>query len=423
VTIPGKRFKFFGIALDFYQMKHHLINMLLPNGDAPNKIQNMYRDVGHDSNKLTIRQLQLCTPFVAQEKSTRAPMPFDKYVSAMRDRRNGWALKHVLWIVRDLRLLNMWMFRWKAQHALAQNAYMEELNTAALRIQLAWRRKQGSMVLHMKRRLKAEQDEMERAAIMIQNAWRRKNAKSMVANMKKKMMDEEAEMNAAALRIQLAWRRKQGSMVLHMKRRLKAEQDEQRRKEINSCFFLQYVYRKNRGLLHLHMRRIAERFKQEWMEELHTAALYIQYIYRRSKGLVPMHLKRMARQFAEDERKRYEQAATYIQYIYRKKKGLLALHLQRQARMRVQKRRRRKNDKMVFESMPWKSTHWSDMLTNIAGDDVFENLGGADSYFMSPEPIRQYDTTVWEACWDTTYSRAYFYNTITGESQWEEPPP
>ena len=54
---------------------------------------------------------------------------------------------------------------------------IEEENNAALKIQLAWRRKKGQMVLHMKRRLKAEREEMERAAIVIQNAYRRRDAK------------------------------------------------------------------------------------------------------------------------------------------------------------------------------------------------------------------------------------------------------
>ena len=33
-----------------------------------------------------------------------------------------------------------------------------------------------------------------------------------------------------------------------------------------------------------------------------------------------------------------------------------------------------------------------------------------------------YDTNVWEACWDNDTSRIYFYNRVTGLSQWEEPP-
>ena len=421
VGIPGRQFKFYGIAFDFYQMKHHLLHDLLPNGDAPCKIQNMFRDVGHDLDRLVIQELQVCTPFIVKQHRGKVPMPFDQYVVALKHRRNGWALRHVLWLVRDIRILEMWMGRWKAQHTLAQEAYMRRLNAAALKIQLAWRKKNGQMVLHMKRRIKAEHEEMERAAIMIQNAWRRRDAKKMVANMKKRMMDEEAEMEAAALTIQLAWRRKKGQMVLHMKRRMKALEEEQRQKEINSCFFLQFVYRKNRGLLHRHMRRIAERFKREWMEELTTAALYIQYMYRRSKNLVPMHLKRMARKFAEEERKKLEQSAIFIQYIWRKQRGMLAQHLIRQAKKRVQKRKRRRNDKMLFDGTPWKPNHWADMLTNIVGDDVFENLDMEEEPSMPMASPSQYDTNLWEACWDATYSRTYFYNRVTGESQWEEP--
>ena len=65
-------------------------------------------------------------------------------------------------------------------------------------------------------------EEMERAAIVIQNAYRRRDAKKLVANMKKRIREIEEE-NNAALKIQLAWRRKKGQMVLHMKRRIKAE--------------------------------------------------------------------------------------------------------------------------------------------------------------------------------------------------------
>ena len=52
---------------------------------------------------------------------------------------------------------------------------IEEENNAALKIQLAWRRKKDKW--HMKRRLKAEREEMKRAAIVIQNAYRRRDAK------------------------------------------------------------------------------------------------------------------------------------------------------------------------------------------------------------------------------------------------------
>ena len=38
---------------------------------------------------------------------------------------------------------------------------IEEENNAALKIQLAWRRKKGQMVLHMKRRIKAEARDAE----------------------------------------------------------------------------------------------------------------------------------------------------------------------------------------------------------------------------------------------------------------------
>ena len=73
---------------------------------------------------------------------------------------------------------------------IACNEREEEENKAALTIQLAWRRKKGSMVLHMKRRLKAEIEQQERAAILIQNAWRRRDASKMVANMKARRLRE-----------------------------------------------------------------------------------------------------------------------------------------------------------------------------------------------------------------------------------------
>ena len=54
---------------------------------------------------------------------------------------------------------------------------------------------------------------MENAAIKIQLAWRRRDAKNLVKHMKLRKQREEEEENKAALTIQLAWRRKKGSMV------------------------------------------------------------------------------------------------------------------------------------------------------------------------------------------------------------------
>ena len=293
VGIPGRQFKFYGIAFDFYQMKHHLLHDLLPNGDAPCKIQNMFRDVGHDLDRLVIQELQVCTPFIVKQHRGKVPMPFDQFVVALKHRRNGWALRHVLWLVRDIRILEMWMGRWKAQHTLAQEAYMRRLNAAALKIQLAWRKKNGQMVLHMKRRIKAEHEEMERAAIMIQNAWRRRDAKKMVSNMKKRMMEEEAEMEAAALTIQLAWRRKKGQLVLHMKRRIKAEEEEQTR----AAIMIQNAWRRRDA------KKMVANMKKRMMdeeEELNRAALKIQCAWRRRQGTLALHMKRQAKQSVYD---------------------------------------------------------------------------------------------------------------------------
>ena len=49
--------------------------------------------------------------------------------------------------------------------------------------------------------------------------------------MKARRLREMEEENKAALTIQLAWRRKKGSMVLHMKRRLKFEEEQEARKK------------------------------------------------------------------------------------------------------------------------------------------------------------------------------------------------
>ena len=49
-------------------------------------------------------------------------------------------------------------------------------------------------------------------------------------------------------------------------------------------------------------------------------------------------------------------------------------------------------------------------LTSIVGMEVFDI------------EEQTYDTNVWEACWDNDTSRIYFYNRVTGLSQWEEPP-
>ena len=134
---------------------------------------------------------------------------------------------------------------------------------------------------------------------------------------------------------------------------------------------------------------------------------------RIGEGIVSYHILRIARKQAEEYRNERERAATYIQYIYRKKTGRLAEHLKRQARKRVQKRKRRNIETMRFENTEWKPDYWANELASIVGDEIFE----IDNYRSN----ETYDTNVWEACWDNETSRIYFYNRITGMSQWEEP--
>ena len=372
VGIPGRQFKFYGIAFDFYQMKHHLLHDLLPNGDAPCKIQNMFRDVGHDLDRLVIQELQVCTPFIVKQHRGKVPMPFDQYVVALKHRRNGWALRHVLWLVRDIRILEMWMGRWKAQHTLAQEAYMRRLNAAALKIQLAWRKKNGQMVLHMKRRIKAEHEEMERAAIMIQNAWRRRDAKKMVSNMKKRMMEEEAEMEAAALTIQLAWRRKKGQLVLHMKRRIKAEEEENRR------------------------RVASEAAKQGEFEEQTRAAIMIQNAWRRrdAKKMVANMKKRMM-----DEEEELNRAALKIQCAWRRRQGTLALHMKRQAKQ------------SVYDAEAWVVLYDKDQ-----NGAYFYDYSTHSSLWKLPEKLVKtgLHTDEWIVCEDQTRRLTYYFRTTDG---------
>ena len=122
------------------------------------------------------------------------------------------------------------------------------------------------------------------------------------------------------------------------------------------------------------------------------------------------HILRIARKQAEEYEKERQRAAIFIQYVYRKKTGRLAEHLKRQARKRVTLRKRRRVEKMKYENMEWSPDYWADQLTSIVGMEVFDI------------EEQTYDTNVWEACWDNDTSRIYFYNRVTGLSQWEEPP-
>jgi len=143
----GSKFMFYGVGFDFYKVKDHLINKLLKDNEAPKKIQLMYDKNNRNIDKLEIKEVKHISPFL--KKSSNGPnliMPFQDYIKLLNTCRNGYALKHVMWLTRDCRLLYRYIKKWQDQAKLATKAYMNRLNEAALTIQLAWRRKKGSMV-------------------------------------------------------------------------------------------------------------------------------------------------------------------------------------------------------------------------------------------------------------------------------------
>ena len=94
--------------------------------------------------------------------------------------------------------------------ALVMNMRLER---AALRVQCAWRKRQGGFAAHLlKVGREMERKERALAASRIQSRIRGKNARERAA----KELHERR--NRAALRVQCRWRCRQGGLAMHLKR-------------------------------------------------------------------------------------------------------------------------------------------------------------------------------------------------------------
>lgn len=165
----------------------------------------------------------------------------------------------------------------------ARKARLEAENRAALKVQSAWRRRQGQLAYHILRRArrdnaaakmqalqrrklaKRKADAMRvhqrktRAAIMVQRAYRSRLAYKRMAERRKEFAAELAIKERAALRLQAIYRGHRGRLIFQLKnhaKRAAQEQDELQIQKVQSLF---------RGKLG--RRKAADR-RKEYLEEM-----------------------------------------------------------------------------------------------------------------------------------------------------------
>ena len=157
------------------------------------------------------------------------------------------------------------------------------MTAAALRVQCAWRCKQGRFALMLKRRAKEERDREERqAAVRLQNMQRSRLAKRELARRRAaKEALERAKLEAAALRVQCTWRCKQGRFALMLKRRAREERD---REERHAAIRLQSLQRSRNARREAHRRRKERAEAALRLQKENACALRIQTRYRAHKG-------------------------------------------------------------------------------------------------------------------------------------------
>eukprot|EP00949_MAST-11_sp_MAST-11-sp1_P001526 g1526.t1 len=200
------------------------------------------------------------------------------------------------------------------------------LGRAALRIQAAWRRKQGSYALFLKKRAKAAREVMEtEAAVLIQSLIR-----SYLARKIKQDLEHE-RLVRACIRIQCAWRRRSGMLSYHLKIVARRNAEEELQRLETAAIKVQSAWRKRQGQFALHLKRRAALAKKEEEAMRDRAASRIQMWYHRQCGNFAAQMKARAVVAVRREEKRRERAAVQLQAWYRGRIGKLGAHLKKRA--------------------------------------------------------------------------------------------
>jgi hypothetical protein len=133
-----------------------------------------------------------------------------------------------------------------------------------------------------------------RAAIKLQCKWRAKHGQ-LLAHMKKRLRAEEAEererLSVAARKIQAAWRRKKGSMASHLLKQAKKEAKLEVQREIKAALKIHVWWSRVSGSYSRKMKERAAAFLKKEEEEMHMMARRIQSAWRMKKGGIAKHCK------------------------------------------------------------------------------------------------------------------------------------
>ena len=300
----------------------------------------------------------------------------------------------------------------KARAKMQQYKEEQEEHYAAIRIQLAWRRRQGGLALHLKRQAKRIAAEEDKAARKLQVWWSRVTG-SFGAKMKARAEMQMMKEDRAVRRIQHWWNVLSGSYAAKVKTRAELELVREERVREEAARKIAHWYLVFGGLYAARVRANAKIHADLEEAAFLRAVISVQLAYRKTHGKLAYHMASAARREAEEEIRRREQAAVYLQFVWRKARGQLAFHLIRQARKRVKRRRiKRRTEVLLYPNMEASPSAWSQYSWQEHSGGVGVAAGGWEAAEQQQE---------WVTYWDDTYQAQYYHNTTTGETSWEAP--
>ena len=280
---PSTR-RFYAVAFDLDQARHRLIEIMRSN-KAPTRLQEIF-DATVDERNLTFHVVERISPFYKETVDTgvgsaitvKKARTFQEYRSLLFAALKTYLLKHNLDRVRKSLLYPVVWHIWQV-HVRGENVARLQ---AALRIQVAWRRRQGGLALHMKRQAKRYNDEQtamaDKAIRTVQHWWSMKNG-SFAAKMKARAAMMVVQEDQAIRKVQHWWSVKHGSFAAKMKARaevlLKLE-EEDTQKQVEQCEQaarrIQSAWRRKTGQMARHLLKQAKKqLKEELKLELKAA--------------------------------------------------------------------------------------------------------------------------------------------------------
>ncbi|ETV91815.1 hypothetical protein H310_13646 [Aphanomyces invadans] len=198
--------------------------------------------------------------------------------------------------------------RRRAKHVRDEKAIkrlMVRRDRAALKIQSAWRGKNGRYAYHLKLRAKKEL-EMERqrlrqsSAVRVQALYRGYKCRVFCAHLsaERALRRRQEQQQRAALKIQVAWRGFHGRLAVHMRRQAKAAIDLE---EKAAAVKIQSIARGNRARVEAHRLQQRKRREELLWQERQVAATKIQSAVRGKLGRKKAAAKRALYQSSAQE--------------------------------------------------------------------------------------------------------------------------